>query len=268
MAPLQSTNNISFIVETLAIKNGRALRALRPDSEGYFEIPLAALGVVTRNKTYYDIPSFVDQITGTESYINKTITDGSLYSEYGHPDISLMTQEQAINRLLSVKEDKVCNHIKSIKTGPKLEGGGILLLGRIKPHGPYSKHLQQSLDDPNINTSFSLRSIAKNENKNGVMWRKMSKLITFDYCAVSGYQEASKRYSPAVEMLIEPTARPQLSEIALEHFTKHELNDIFGSKEITISSKSYTLVPTKRGASALLSDKGEILSPYHELIGE
>ena len=68
-------------------------------------------------------------------------------------------------------------------------------------------------------------------------------------------------------MLIEPGIT-KLSEIAVESFTRHELNDIFGAREVIISSKSYTLIPNNRGGQALISSEGEIRSAYHDLIGE
>jgi len=239
---LQNVDKISFCIDTLAIKNGRKLGRIRPNTDGYYEMPLAVLGTVTDNRTYYEVEDFVEQLTTPTSYINKCLTTGSLYGEYTHPQVYMLPQEQQLPRLMDVDMKYASHHIKQIRTGEKLETGGRILYGLIKPHGPYGETLKSNLDDPCMNTSFSLRSIAHSRQEGQITRRKIKYLVTFDYVGIGGYNEASKRYAPAVEsidLVLNASTQP-VTTAAIEHLSDTELNEIFGAKIVTIGTTRTT----------------------------
>lgn len=278
-AALEHINGVNFRVEVLSVRNGRKLGKARMDEYGYYDMPLAALGVATRNRTYYETRPFVSQITDQGSRFNEVLTDGALYGEYGHPNLSGLDNNTALARLATVDEGRVSHHFRSIETGKSLENGGMLVTGKVKPHGKHGVHLQANLDNPFMNTAFSLRAITDARFEGGLSRRNMKKLVTFDYVLAGGFAEASKRFSPAVEaygaeyqddtgLMFDlpidrsPSGRAALTSVAMENFTDSELNEIFGAKEVTILSKSVTII---NGGQALLRDN-QLLSAYHTLL--
>lgn len=263
---LQNVDKISFVCDVLAVRNGRKLGAVRPDDDGYYTIPLAVLGTPTDNRTYYEVDDFVDQLTSPASSINMRLTDGKLYGEYGHPRISLLPEKEQLPRLFDIHEPSVSHHIKKIWSGEKLESGGRIIYGLIKPSGPYAEPLRNNLDDSCMNTSFSLRSIAKSRQEGNLLRRNIKHLITFDYVTAGGYNEASKRFSPGIESLIDIDLVDhnfQVTESAMECLTKHELNDIFGAKQVIIGGTKTTFIDKQ---SALKDEGGKLYSVFTKLL--
>lgn len=259
-------NTISFCVDTLVVRERRKLGVPRADEGGYYEMPLAALGIPTRNRTYYDINAFVSQITSSDTGINKMLTDGNLYGEYGHPDVMLLNHEQMLSRLLQIDEKNVSHHIKGIATGDKLEEGGKLVIGKVKPTGPYGKHLQDNINDPCMNTAFSLRSIAASHDAGNLIHREIKKLVTFDAVNAGGYAEASKRFSPSTESFeIKQldNGMLQLTEAALECMTNTEINEIIGSRHVMVGKQRMTII---NGQRTFIDENGNKKSISHELM--
>lgn len=260
-----SDTAISFVVETIAVRDGRKLGRAKTDSDGYYPgFPLAVLGVVSDNKTMYDTPSFIQQMTGDDSHFRMMIEDGKLFGEYGHPDLTGMSQDDAMARLVRVDEQKVSHHIRGVRNGDTV-GGGTLLVGDIKPHGPYAQYLQDSLMEPHINTAFSLRGLSSQQVRAGVKHRSLKKLVTFDYVAAGGFNQAAKRYAALESLEVDKsgfswTVRVAndvviMDEVSLECFTDSELNEIFGSRKIVKGSSRKILLQgdtitelTKRGS--------------------
>ena len=263
---LQNTDRISVVVETSIIRAGRKLGVVRPDTNGYYTIPIAVLGTPTDNKTYYDVEEFVGQLQDPTSFINMVLTDGKLYGEYGHPPIQLMDEKLVLQRLCMIDEKSVSHHISKIWTGETLASGGKILYALIKPHGPYAEPLRNNLDDPCTNTSFSLRSVTKSRNENGLTKRKMQRLITFDYVTAGGYNEASKRFSPGVETFCDVSLLDnsfKVTEAAMECFSSSEINDILGATEITVMGTKTTFYDKK---SALKDESGNLHSVFTSLL--
>lgn len=264
---LQNVDKIQFCVDTLVVKDGRRLGRIRPDADGYYEMPLAVLGTVTDNRTYYEVEDFVAQLTSPTSFINKALTSGSLKGELGHPMIVELQEDQRLPRLMVIDEQKVSHHIKQIRTGEKLASGGRILYGKIKPCGPYKDAVQDAFDDPTVNAAFSLRSIAHSRQEGTITRRKIKHLVTFDYVSLGGYSEASKWYAPgieAIDMSLESFALP-VTTAAMEHFTDTEINEIFGAKTVMIGSTRTTLVDR---SNALRTSDGKLHSVYTSLMGK
>ena len=153
MAALQDARHLQFRVETLVVQNGRELKRMRPDGQGYFcKVPIAALGIATRNRTYYDIESFHREITQPGTMFNQRLTGGQLYGELGHPDIAELTKPAAIARLMNIDEKNWSHHIRAVEHGASLEGGGVLLVADIKPTGVGADTLRENFENPYMNT--------------------------------------------------------------------------------------------------------------------
>lgn len=253
---LENVDNISFVIETMRVRDGHTLKTLDRDNEGYYlNIPMAVLGIVTQNNTYYQVDRFVQELQSQESLFNKTLAEGKLYGEYGHPgELASLGKEAGLKRLLTVEPKNLSHHIKRVSTGRKLETGGVVVEADVKPTGPHGSHLKESLDTPSMNTSFSLRSAAKSQTKNGVIHRSVLRMVTFDYVCAGGYNEASKRYAsvksgnPANEEYIDVVPTPGkgvlMDYVAFEHVNDTEINDILGAKEIVKERRVATYYPT------------------------
>jgi hypothetical protein len=266
----KSFDTISFVVETLIVRNGKKLKRLTPDEHGYYgNFPIAVIGGKTRNDTFYEAPEFLSQIQSEKSYFNMMLRDGTLYGELGHPKLDNMSHQEQLNRLVHIDESRVSHHFRKVTNGEKLSSGGTIVLADIKPHGEKGYVVKENLSEPYMNTSFSLRSITQDrQDPSGVLYRKMRKLITFDYVLAGGYEEASKRYivgNEGVRIKLDPANDiALLQEVALEHFTMKELSDIFGTKQVLLHKRQVTVIK----GSGLFKENGENMarSIYHELI--
>lgn len=249
--PLKDVRNLQFRVEALSVQDGRRYHAIKPDANGYYHnVPITALGITSRNRTYYDVDSFVRQMRDPACTFNELLVTRQLYGEYGHPNVIGMPKEDQFARLLKVQEDRYSHHFSALNTGATLEGGGVILEASVKPHGVFGSYLKESLDDPSINTAFSLRAITEARNVDGVSYRTMKKLVTFDYVGAGGFREASKvfttfdasqeNYDNYDVQLDDVTGMATFTQVALENFTDTELNEIFGAKTICRASKVIT----------------------------
>mgnify|MGYP006424601777 CR=1 FL=1 len=272
---LESVDNISFVIETMHVFDGHKLGKLTSDKEGYYlNIPMAVLGTVTQNNTYYQVDRFKDEISGQESLFRKTLADGKLYGEYGHPgELNTLGRDAMLKRLLTVEPKNQSHHIKRVGTGRRLENGGLIIDADVKPFGPYGDHLKESLESNSMNTAFSLRSASKSQTKNGVTHRTMLRLVTFDYVCSGGYFEASKRYVTGsgmeehVGVFAEPgnTSNGVLMDyVAYEHVGNEELNDILGAHHIVKERRQATYFPQTDAVRR--ADKPQLIDSYLSFI--
>lgn len=272
MPVLENVERITFTVETLVVREGQKLARLQADENGYYnDFPVAVLGVSTRNKTYYDVSEFVAQITEPNTYLNQMIADGTLYGEYGHPNLTNLDHGEQINRLAVIDENRISHHFRKIQTSHDLESGGRLITADIKPTGPYGKFLKENLDEPFMNTAFSLRSITQDRMEGDIRRRKMRKLVTFDAVAAGGYAEASKRFMPSkgaletIDVTFNSTKDALLfNECALESFADTEIAEIFKTDKIFLQRRVATLL---KGTGVLkIEGEKDLASLYHSLV--
>lgn len=254
---IQNPSHIQFRVDTLAVDNGgRPLKAMKPDETGYYiGMPLAGLGFPTRNNTYYDVDSFVKCITSPNSGFYKKLTSKQLYGERGHPKIFGLPPDQQMARMLSVDENNIAVHFKSIYIDPNtLPNGGKLIVGDIAPAGPAAEDLRRNLENCCMNTAFSLRSISDNRQKGNLSYRYMKNLVTFDWVACGGYEQASKAYATSNEVFEEWSfdlgdTTLITEDIAIENLKDTILNDILGTNKVLQVSQTKNVV---------------IMDPYHK----
>lgn len=264
---------VQFVVEALEVRDGRQLKAAKPDEDGYFcKFPIAVLGIPSRNRTFYDVQSVVDQITDPTSPINMTLVDSNLFGEWGHPYMD--PKKPDLQRLLTIMEEKQSHHIRKIYTGEHLDNGGIIVYADIKPTGPYKEHLLEQMLDPNINNSFSLRSICSErvDRANKMIYRTVQRLVTFDYVGAGGYAEASKRFiggnegfclNESVDLYPDDFIDQDTGGYAVESITDKDLLKIFGAKEMVVHRKTVGLVvPGNRTFRDLNGNKRSV---FHQL---
>ena len=258
-------NKVYFAVQVLDNMNGKKLKALRPDENGYYDVCLAMLDATSRNRAYYDVDSLVHEITSADTIFNMMLTQGNLRGEYGHPQAN-----SDLARIEEIREDRVSHHIYKLWTGERMENG-VPLFGKVKPTGPFGHLVEASLLNPKENTTFSLRCLMtqRPDPAQNRMYRTVKRLVTFDYVNMPGYAEASKWYSPATEnFMVEVTPEmifsPEGCRIGLESWSDKDLADLFGISEFQINDLK--LGVRLKGSGTYFDNAGNKRSVTHAVL--
>ena len=156
---------LKFSCSALSNYNGHDLKASKPDENGCYEVVLGCVGAPTRAGVIYDETSLINAMRDPTSRFNICLSDGILFGEWGHPDIYLPDGKQDMRRLLKIDESKQSHLFTKIWIDDKpinMHGNNAFpIRAKVKPCGPYGAYLEKSLQDPNINTAFSIRSLCE-----------------------------------------------------------------------------------------------------------
>ncbi len=196
---------LKFSCSALSNYNGHDLKASKPDENGCYEVVLGCVGAPTRAGVIYDETSLINAMRDPTSRFNICLSDGILFGEWGHPDIYLPDGKQDMRRLLKIDESKQSHLFTKIWIDDKpinMHGNNAFpIRAKVKPCGPYGAYLEKSLQDPNINTAFSIRSLCEPMvgPDNQYEYRKVAMVITFDAVGAPGYEIATKRYTSGQE---------------------------------------------------------------------
>jgi hypothetical protein len=181
-----------------------------------------------------------------DSTFNKRLKTGDLFGEYGHPFVPNLSSKEGMQRVITLEAKKKAVFYRKIYS-KRIEDLGIdFVFGDLKPAGPYGKYAEEALLDPNMNFSTSLRAITDNVIRNGIVFKKVFMLITFDVGVPGGgYKESSKRYSDvsqeSINEILDASVFLDLKQntsIAFESLiTKSELNDILKYSRINIKGR-------------------------------
>jgi len=177
---------------------------LKPDAHGYRTIILGGFGTENESGIYYDAPSAIAALNGSDSVMRRKLNKRMLFGEADHPDIRGLSQEDAIRRLLEIKIDRKSHNIKDIRivTDKYYDKKGRLYAaveGDISPSdNQYGRDLEKDLNDPEQNTAFSIRSIL-DTTRSTVKTRYIKVPITWDRVDEPGMAMAMKYASPACE---------------------------------------------------------------------
>jgi len=261
------TNTINVSFESLQVEESRGVRALKPDSDGLYKgFPLAVLDHVSRNKTYYESKSFLKQLS-TPTPIKIALDSRSLLGELDHPKCVGKPNQAYLRRILDISQDRVSHFFSAIYAAETLSSGGIVIRGDIKPYGMYKNLLEDSLMDPHVNTSFSLRSITKDQPMaGGAIKRFVQRLVTFDFVGTGGFEEASKMYAPACEsvsMGIDDLFNEN-NGVSVEEIKDKDILELFGAKTLVLKKKTIGLHIPK--TSSYIDDNGRLRSTFHQMI--
>jgi len=251
--------NLFFVVETSTVQDGKELKSIQKDKDGYYKgFPLAVYGAKTRNNTVYDVPSIIKQITDPNSTFNIRLTEGNLIGEWGHPLVD-PTTKMGLQRVLTLEPAKEACHYRKVYSKKLDDSDMIVIFGDLKPSGPYGKYFEERMDDPTVNCAASLRALTKDrfDRASNTLYRNVQSLVTFDIGVPSGgYKEASKRYMVSFEEIIAKNIEEVFSyetvcainhSVGLESFTNTELNDILGARKITIGEKVVGVIDANNG---------------------
>lgn len=258
-------DGLYFSVTTMMVDDNRSLRKPVVDKDGYYSnVPMAVLGTVTRNKTQYDVPAFIEQLKGPSTFATR-ITEGVAAGEYGHPFIGNPNTPEGMSRLLHIEPTRESIHMRSIQVKHIPDLGMDLIMSDVKPSGPYGQYFAESMDDPSRNTAFSLRGLSRAtyDRKTGITYKKLISLVTFDSNVVgSGYKESTKRYMSVAQEQLGCDSTDDLycemtdvincpvsvedllvvRRISIESFTDTEVNEIMKANRLILGTTEIGII--------------------------
>lgn len=264
-----------FSEERMLMLNGHRLKASTADADGYYDVALAALGVPTRAGIFYNVEPIMHCLQDRSSRFNLMLREGYLY---GHRDHPIIRSKDQLDLLTDIRHEFASHHFKSVYSGPIIpaqEWNGpadaYIIAGKIKPIGSYKNDLIENLEDPNINTTFSLRSLCREwqDRNSGVTYRDVRILVTFDWVTAPGFEHAATRYLPGNEsfsMEISPEefiAHCQKKGTGLESYTDTELRKVFNMTDIYSGDQTYRQASSKH---ILIDGFGDRQSLVHKLM--
>lgn len=261
---------LKFSCSTLTNYNGHDLKAVKPDENGCYEVVLGCVGAPTRANVIYEANSLVNAMRDPNSRFNLCLKDGILFGEWGHPDIYDANGRQDMRRLLKIDESKMSHLFTKVWIDDKpinMHGcNAFPIRAKVKPCGPFGPYLEKSLQDPNINTAFSIRSLCEPTSgpESKYEYRKVDIIVTFDAVGAPGYEIATKRYISGQE---------SMDEI---HVTRHQLEEAIahssGMESMMITDKDIARIYNERsircgndviagvgGANSVYNKNGELI---------
>ena len=267
-------SNVIFSIQTLQTDRGGSLKCVKPNDDGVYEnVPVAAIGIPSRNRAVYDMESTLAAMSDPSTRFYKNLAEGNLEGEWGHPKLPpIMTKQDkmaAVLRTIQIDRTMVSHYFTKIRTQQARDGEYVITYADIVPAGPYGKYLEESFADPKRNTCFSLRSLTGDPipMPDGNTKKKMKLLVTFDAVDGPGFEIAGKRYmmsseSYAIsdEQLLEASIHeviqfPDFAKVVgYESITSQELLDIFEVDKICIK-KEFTI------EGVFDPDKSAIITP-------
>lgn len=167
-------------------------KVLKKDDNGYYRVTLGALNCHNSSGEYYVAQGVKELMEDESSLVNKRLKSGYLVGEMGHPQFQPgMTKADYIARLFKIPQENTSHHIKSVEFAPG-PNGMVKMVGWVKPTGPKGDLLKASLDNPDQNTAFSIRSITTDYVDRGKTIKKIVQIITWDWVEFPGINVANK----------------------------------------------------------------------------
>lgn len=172
---------------------------LIPDQNGYYTMPIGGLNVFNSQGALYTYED-AKHLFETSSVFQRKIKKAALYGEWSHPEQQPgESLGKYMNRMSHVNEKNICVHFSEIWLDTEIKKPEVLIMAKLKPFGPYGKFLQDSLDNPLIDTMFSIRSFTTDRIINNKKIKKLEEIITFDFVSEPGIYLATKYHSPSLE---------------------------------------------------------------------
>ncbi len=177
---------------------------LEADNNGYYKCILGGFNLSNHSGIYYPLLPSVKQLFDVGGIVRRRLDSGLCRGEYGHPNVSGLPLEQALQRLMKIEPTMVSHHIKSIELKNSKDEFGkaiVLAIGEVKPTGPYGSFVKEQLDNPEENVAFSIRSITADKLVDNKMTKVVLDALTYDYVTEPGIKHATKFNSMSLEEL-------------------------------------------------------------------
>lgn len=213
---------------------GEAKKQLEKDDNGYYKICLGAINSFNSTRDFYLADGFEEMVKDINGPLGSKIANGNLMGEAGHPDyINGQTKEEFYKRILKIDLSNVSHHIREVFTKPTNipsgiagKGNVIAVYGWVKPIGKLGETLRDSLENPDQNTCFSIRSFTNDTVVGGINYKRFSAIITWDWVVSPGIRIANKFNTLTMENLYDrPVDMNLINNISFELEHKKVANE-------------------------------------------
>ena len=176
---------------------------IKCDPDGYYDMLVGAFDAFNSAGAYYTMASAKENFDASSDF-QRRISSGALYGEKGHPvHNNTYTRESWMRRVLTLDQSNLSHHIREVhldNTTFKNKDGSpmVAVYARIKP---IVDQLAASLENPNENTAFSIRSITQDHvcPRTGILIKEMRFIVTYDWVIEPGIHIATKYHNPSLE---------------------------------------------------------------------
>jgi hypothetical protein len=187
---------------------------LKPMDPGgaYYLVNAGGFNIPNRAGIVYGFNDYLKECMREDSDLNRRVSEGQVQCELGHPpqyfwenvggrivQTPITDIYQWIHRLRTVMEPNVCGAIRKIHW--VMTGGDkdpIYNQIEVRPFGVHGHIMQASLEDPDMNTAFSIRTVTKPQ-KMGERNREVDYFSTYDMVIEQGMLHACKHRTAGLE---------------------------------------------------------------------
>lgn len=174
----------------------------------WYKVNLGAVNAFNAHGALYLEEGIRELLYNPESRLAQKIENGYLFGEMEHPVLPPnLTSEQAFARVSYLNPERKSHHIKSIElintgvpVGKGFSGNVLQIVGWVMPMGPYGPLLKEQLDNPEVNTAFSIRCFSQTTRVGHTEVRKIQSIVTFDWVTEPGIPTANKFDTQRVSM--------------------------------------------------------------------
>lgn len=192
---------------------------LQPDDNQYYKCTIGAFNTANHNGVLYPFTPSVKALFDVGGIVRRRLDAGLCKGEYGHPKIDNMDLQTALRRLAIIEPTLTSHTFRSVsleEARDEYGKGVILVIGEVKPTGPYGDCLNKQLSDREENVAFSIRSFTNNTMINGTQARIVKDVLTWDYVIEPGISCATQfKYAALEELVDDFIITEQIMEAAL-----------------------------------------------------
>ena len=179
---------------------------LNCDPDGYYDVCVGGFDTYNSAGAFYTFSSAQSHFDTSHDF-QRRIKNGALFGENGHPVYNpALSKKEWLIRVLTLDPNNKSHHIRELTlddTVFKNKDGKpmVAVFARVKPAGPHAQALGDSLDNPNENTAFSIRSITQDhiDPRTGTVIKEMQAIATYDWVPEPGISNACKYLHPGLE---------------------------------------------------------------------
>lgn len=244
-------------------------KVLNKTEDGWYICNLGALNAFNSKGQFYLTDNAQELFFGKESLLNRKLGKGLLMGEIGHPQVTPgMSKIDFYMRNLRIDEPRVSHYIRNIQfkqmdyydsfNGQTAPYKLIQVVGEVKPAGPYASALENVFNIPGANVAFSIRSFTQDSMENGLMVKRLTNVVTYDWVAEPGIASATKFATESYDGYIPQTITFTEKDIELIHKEisnyggmSHESSSLVNDSEILLgqidNKKSYHALNTWGG---------------------
>lgn len=195
---MSASISLNNIVTKPAEGNGQ----LEKDDKGYYKVNLGGFNVFNLHNEFYRVKDLNAILNNKSSVFYKRLHQGYLAGEAEHPKKKPgMTPAEFYYRNLQISLENTSHHVRSdlevieLDTPCNVPGAGkpVRIQGWIKPAGKHAQALQSFLDNPEMNTAFSIRAVTTPpQTIGGYVVKDVIEIITWDWVDIPGIFAANK----------------------------------------------------------------------------